>query len=357
MTSVNKKGQGKYYIIISLILGLMVLSLSLYFIFNEYFTEDDSSWQVCRQSVLLRAKAVEGQPNYIAWAAENFPFKCKTQVIEIDYEDHDKAGLEIADAMASCKALYEGQTNLYAGDFIEGEVSCFHCSRIHFTEEVKDYYSPSIGEGSHLNALYVVAKDSSDNYNYVSGILKELEEKLEGNKSMADDLLKDFENANKEDVDLIKSIDDASDKVALNLIKLQNEIDGSRIIVKLAYEDYKEKFEEYQNEKQKFNKDGEFHWNEYLLIKMKNSDKTYAQYLYGDKVTYKIWGLTYLENILWRNREIIYEPVFDANKGDLLITLVYYKGNFVLFKGPSKIVIPNQAHDGLNCDVIETIPA
>ncbi|MDH3353523.1 MAG: hypothetical protein OEL87_03680, partial [Nanoarchaeota archaeon] len=88
---INKRGGYKYSIILSLILGLMVLSLSMYFIFNEYFTSDDVGWEVCRQSIQIR----EMLPEYHeAWTTltpvnfkKNFPLKCKTMVVDIEKED------------------------------------------------------------------------------------------------------------------------------------------------------------------------------------------------------------------------------------------------------------------------------
>ncbi|RLD79915.1 MAG: hypothetical protein DRJ10_08115, partial [Bacteroidetes bacterium] len=44
---------------------------------QEYFNEDDTNWEVCRQSVVLRAQAVEKTGGYFAYfsqrAAEKFP--------------------------------------------------------------------------------------------------------------------------------------------------------------------------------------------------------------------------------------------------------------------------------------------
>ena len=83
----NKKVSEKYYIIISLILGLLVLGLVLYYLFQEYFTEEDIDLEVCRQSVILR----NSMPNAERIATSSieeikgmFPLKCKTDVIKID---------------------------------------------------------------------------------------------------------------------------------------------------------------------------------------------------------------------------------------------------------------------------------
>ena len=155
MRSINKKGQGKYYIIISLILGLMVLSLSLYFIFNEYFTEDEADWEVCRQSVLLRAKAIESGRILNFIELTEIPFKCKTELIEIDYYDEDKAKFEIAESLASCHALYGGgELALYTKDLAVGDTNCFVCSRIHFSKDIVKKYNNELDIGNYLTEIH-----------------------------------------------------------------------------------------------------------------------------------------------------------------------------------------------------------
>jgi hypothetical protein len=137
----------------------MVLSLSLYFIFNEYFTEDDLSWEVCRQSVLLRAKSVEsfiggvsGVVTAVSDLSESFPFKCKNDVLNIDYYDEERAKKEIADSIASCYALYgAGVNRLYTSDILNAGKKCFVCSRIHFDEDViGDYSEKELDIGDYL---------------------------------------------------------------------------------------------------------------------------------------------------------------------------------------------------------------
>ncbi len=148
----GKRGQYKYYILINLILGLMVLAIGIFFIFNEYFTGEGADLEICRQSILLRATAIENALNaggltgeIFAELAEEFPFKCKNDVIKIDYYDVNKAQKEIADSIAACHSLYlEGKSPLYAFEFLvwdPNKFKCFVCSRIHFDEDVIDDYS------------------------------------------------------------------------------------------------------------------------------------------------------------------------------------------------------------------------
>ena len=441
MRSINKKGQEKYYIIISLILGLMVLSLSLYFIFNEYFTEDEADWEICRQSVLLRAKAVGDRSNLIAWAAENFPFKCKTEVVNIDYKNYDKAGFAIVDAMASCKALYdEGQ--LYGqGGILEGRSHCFHCSRIHFTEDVRDFYSPKkiLDDLIHKDELEVLwaevvllmekhdtnypqseedldvkIKEAWDEWGLITdgggegprtelGSLSEGDIIIEGStmdryviESIESDgqnvkitsIISNWEDYNfMVDPDIIEGrinealedngyifvskgaeFDETLEDKLYNLKKLKEETAASLQVTASKYFEYTELLEKTMEEISNLdltklleeNDDGTtnqeiFHWNRYLLKKMKNLDKTYGEYIYDTQ------GV-----VLWlkSNRgedDIIYSPIFDARTGDLLITS-YYKNDAIFnpLDGWSKGIIAHQMDNPLqklSCDVIETIPA
>ncbi|MBU2576974.1 MAG: hypothetical protein KKF50_04595 [Nanoarchaeota archaeon] len=139
----NKRGDYKWDVMIALILGLIVLSLSLYFIFQEYFNEDMISQESCRQSVILRGNLPEGEKAGITYASfkDDFPLKCKTQVVTIDYEDTEKAGKLIADTLAQCWYLFgEGELQIFPADKYGFESFCTPCARIHFSPEVKSFY-------------------------------------------------------------------------------------------------------------------------------------------------------------------------------------------------------------------------
>jgi hypothetical protein len=139
----NKRGD-KYYIMISLILGLIVLSLSLYFIFQEYFNEDVISQESCRQSVILRANLPEFNKGKITWASlkDDFPLKCKTQVMEITKDDiiDNRAGTIIGDAMVECWAIFgNGDAYIFPAPFLGSESYCTACARIRLSSEAKNY--------------------------------------------------------------------------------------------------------------------------------------------------------------------------------------------------------------------------
>jgi len=143
----NKKGDYKWGIIISLILGLMVLSFSLYFIFNEVWTGEDSDRQICRQSIQLRSTLPDVTIKKmidIGSFKDEFPLKCKTHVVEIGRDDvvlnkngEMKAGKKIVEAMAECWALYDkGDASAFPLKFYK-DSTCVPCARIHLTNDAK----------------------------------------------------------------------------------------------------------------------------------------------------------------------------------------------------------------------------
>jgi len=140
---VNKVGAEKYYIIISLILGLMVLGLSLFFIFNEYFTEDELDWQMCRQSIILRTNL----PNATLFSLgldvkDAFPLKCKTEVVTIDSaKKSEEVYGKIAEAVAEGWYMFgEGKFDFVHRDFTEDQTLCLVFARIHYTDSAfKDF--------------------------------------------------------------------------------------------------------------------------------------------------------------------------------------------------------------------------
>ncbi|MCR4285128.1 MAG: hypothetical protein NUV97_03750 [archaeon] len=143
----KKRGQWRGYLL-PLILGLIVVALVLYFIFNEYFTSDELNWEQCSQSFTLRATMPESKfigMNFNSFKNE-FPLKCKTQIIEIDdsllKEENGitKAESIIAETMAQCWNLYgRGDGNAFPSSFLGINSFCVPCARIHFTEEAKKY--------------------------------------------------------------------------------------------------------------------------------------------------------------------------------------------------------------------------
>lgn len=138
----DKKGAEKYYILISLILGLILIGIIFSWIFQEYFFgEEMMDLQKCKQSILARSKIPNINKKGMTFVdfKEEFPLECKTQKIIITEENKDEADKIIADAMVACWALFnQGEVSLYGGPGIFQNVptNCFLCARITF--EVED---------------------------------------------------------------------------------------------------------------------------------------------------------------------------------------------------------------------------
>jgi len=167
MKKMNKKGDYKWGILINLILGLIILGISLYFIFTEFIIEEDINYELCRQSVVLRAQAIDKGGGFFENAgkivAEEFPFKCQAQKIEIDYFDVEKATKEISDAIATCHSLYgQGKEELYSADLLKADLKCFQCARIHFSPEVVNKYGANNLEvGKYLVSTKFASSDAT----------------------------------------------------------------------------------------------------------------------------------------------------------------------------------------------------
>jgi len=147
----GKRGSEKYYIIISIILGLIVLSLCLYYIFQEYFNQEQIDWEACRQSVILRSMA----PNLNELGTDMkgvFGLKCKTEVIKIKQLNKDEIYKKLADSVAQCWYAYgEGNYDIISRTFWKDKSYCLVCSRIHFdfpkmSERSPEDYDKNIGE-------------------------------------------------------------------------------------------------------------------------------------------------------------------------------------------------------------------
>jgi len=140
----DKKGAEKYYILISLILGLLLIGIIFSWIFQEYFFgEEMMDLQKCKQSILTRSKIrnVDKAGMTFLNFKEKFPLECKTQKIIINEENREEANKIIADAMAACWALFnQGEVSLYGGPgpLLENvPTNCFLCARIVFDLETE----------------------------------------------------------------------------------------------------------------------------------------------------------------------------------------------------------------------------
>jgi len=139
----KKRGDFKWDIVVILILGLIVVGIVLYFIFGEYFSSDVVDVENCRQSVVLRGTMPEVNSGSITWTSlkDDFPLKCKTQVITIDYKDVGRAEKEVADTIAGCWNLYgAGAYNIFSSTGVGFNSVCVPCARVHLSSDVKGFY-------------------------------------------------------------------------------------------------------------------------------------------------------------------------------------------------------------------------
>lgn len=150
--SSRKKGEQKYAIIISLITGLLILTISLFWIFGEFFDEGELDWEVCRQSILLRSSIPEADLKLMKTDAKGaFPLKCKTEVVTIeDVEKSDDVYKKVADAVAAGWYMFgEGKLDFVHRDSTEKQTVCMAFARIHFDDEAieKSNVGPLSREG------------------------------------------------------------------------------------------------------------------------------------------------------------------------------------------------------------------
>ena len=143
----NKRGI-QWEILASFILGLIVVSIVLFWLFQEYFTEADLDWEVCRQSIIIRnnvpdvtSKDLTGGlvKGYTVTSFKNkFPLKCETQVITITEDNVRDAPRLIMDAMAQSWYLFgEGKYQIYPSALIGGDSYCMGAVRVHFYSGLK----------------------------------------------------------------------------------------------------------------------------------------------------------------------------------------------------------------------------
>ena len=344
----NKVGSEKYYIIISLILGIIVLSLSLYFIFYEYFSEDDVSWETCRQSVLLRSgNAI----NIVKEAqAKSFSFKCKTEVVEIDFKDYDKAGRLIMDTMAQCWSLFgEGKLQLYSGNFLGSDKNCFYCARIHFTEDVKDFYghNPTTAEEKYKDLLKLSDPNRAEIEKFI--IDNNISDWI-GLKTRERIWQAKWEEIQKYELEGL--VVDPEDRASVVRNRDKNKAD-----LKLL-EDFMHAKDKALEEYRKANPvKAPFNWRRYLKMEMGNTGKTYGQYLYRfpDKEAY-LHEKPFVDEDWAPVSNIEYTDYFDPSRGDLFVNVVFSTGS-LFGKGYYSILAAHQLDQAPVCTNVETIPA
>jgi len=168
----GKRGDYPYYVIISIILGLIVLGLAAYLIFNEFFEDGVADDEICRQSIVLRAKSPEVRKWGMSFETlkDKFPLRCKTTVRTVDETEIDRLDEIIGEELISCWNLFgNGDYDIFpvdAGAFYEGFYQGYAtygipCARIHLTEEAKkslreklvDNYKKEFGDNIEVSSV------------------------------------------------------------------------------------------------------------------------------------------------------------------------------------------------------------
>lgn len=139
----RKKGAVHYGFLFAMLLGLLIVGLFLGIIFPEYFSSEEVGYDVCRSSLYLRANAPEAEILVTTVSSkEAVPLRCQTNVVSIDFKDKAKAEKLIAETMATCWSMFlEGKNQFFGGETWARNTFCLPCSRIHFDEDVIEYYS------------------------------------------------------------------------------------------------------------------------------------------------------------------------------------------------------------------------
>lgn len=180
----SKRSAEKYYLVISIILGLIILIIALYWIFQEYFGQEISK-ETCRQSIILRASMPDSErlaTRSLEDLKNNFPLKCKTEVVNVDLPKKpdvsfsDNVSALIAQKMNECWYMFgEGKYFVFPikGLLDDPLKNCVICARIHFPAEASQlpdyereadvmsyFYTHYVGGKEIPESKYVRSKDN-----------------------------------------------------------------------------------------------------------------------------------------------------------------------------------------------------
>lgn len=126
-----------------IIMVLIVLGITVPFIMN--FKDSLSDEASCQESITKRNQQDLRMGNTIEIEfysfKKNFPLKCQNHVITIKNNDSELTKKQIADEIAACWTLFgQGTYNIFPDPITDQKTFCYVCSRIHFTDEVKQFY-------------------------------------------------------------------------------------------------------------------------------------------------------------------------------------------------------------------------
>lgn len=290
----GKKGDEKWYIIISLILGLAILFISLYWIFNEYFTEDDISWETCRQSIIARSMAPNLEDIAVSTKG-SLALKCKTELVEIEELNRTKAYKTVSDMAVACWNLYgEGELEFIDPDVWENNDYCMVCARIRFKEDVVEEWKSKFPRSYFTGQAIIQHRDINEesegsNDDFVdSGFL--VEEEREDVVSLSDSFSERYDLEILFPAGSVKDIAEESGKevserdleeIVSGMYNRQQCIDSSGCDFSTIKNDFSgdvssQFFNDYLNPEDVY--DWGFH-DFYLKTPMRSEGLTYAQYL------------------------------------------------------------------------------
>jgi len=123
---------------IVLAIPVIIIAGLLFFVVSEIFKigGDSVDREACRNSVLLKERSkVLGEPLIS-------DVRCETNLVEVDSTDQDIVFHEITNEMYDCWYQFgEGKRDFLSDyDFAGSNEWCFVCSRIDFSEDVKEEY-------------------------------------------------------------------------------------------------------------------------------------------------------------------------------------------------------------------------
>lgn len=379
----NKEG-GQNFILIGITMSILVVGIAIY-LFAGVFEDEVLDRETCRQSIILRSGNFGNMEK--GAIQDKIPFKCKTDVVTIDFKNVTKAAKLIADKMAECFYTYgEGEKKLYSDEWLSGKNICFDCARIHFTEDVKGYYISS--RSYYQFSLDFLRLFYDKNYKRGDREFVALRDDIKRSYPEQGDITKLHCRAAIHfwDGKIINLLDTngkikefASDKKDISppcLPMKKNVLNNGDFELLQRLKDYlKNKYREVYPEN---NVEGTGRINIYKFLneqKISNGE-TYIEYLYGDSGLLddrlKVPSFKWQHRILWWGGEKTAEYEFPLSVGsseDFVITYFYYRNvkhtdGTDIKKKFIGVILPWQENSemgwggrGFKCDKIETIPA
>ncbi len=168
----EKQGDYKWGIMLSLLIGLMILAVGFSLFYQEAQTGALGDMTVCRESIQARSVLPDAKLGGITFDSfkDAYPLKCKTMVVDVSEADLKDGSYrdKIGGAMAECWALYgKGDSNAFPARFFKTS-TCVPCARVHLSDDAKDYMKR---ENMKINLRNVLDAKMGKDYSYWSYLL------------------------------------------------------------------------------------------------------------------------------------------------------------------------------------------